>query len=418
MMWFYFVLLVTIHSTNGQKATQQTLDSLRGPIEALLNADSQNIAGFVRVAFHDSVGAGGLDGCIDYDDEDNRGIKAYTDLLNSLYETVKGTITRADLYAYASIIALERGAENDNVNNDEFDISRFQVGRVDCSEDGNENDVHEELPTANFGNLNDVVAYFRDMYDFDQRETIALMGAHTLGRARTENSGYEGPWINGNGPNILDNEYYRELVGPPWFHKSLPTPNRFQWQKNPTPATGNGPETRNDANQRNILLNCDSALAFDFNIDSNGDLITQCVMCGRRNAARGGGTCCARNAGYAISDSYARNNAAWLTDFTNVFYKMINTKATDLSDPTDEPPTEAQTTTTTTTQPPATTTQSPITEAPIRPPSGRGGGRARGRGRGRGRKRSHSNSLMRSINSVQHLLDEIKRSIKKRTIKN
>ena len=42
-------------------------------------------------------------------------------------------------------------------------------------------------------------------------QVTALMGAHSLGRARTENSGYNGAWTPGR-ENTFNNEFYQLLV--------------------------------------------------------------------------------------------------------------------------------------------------------------------------------------------------------------
>jgi L-ascorbate peroxidase len=41
-------------------------------------------------------------------------------------------------------------------------------------------------------------------------EIVALSGAHTLGKAWRENSGFEGPWTKN--PTVFDNSYFVELV--------------------------------------------------------------------------------------------------------------------------------------------------------------------------------------------------------------
>lgn len=42
-----------------------------------------------------------------------------------------------------------------------------------------------------------------------KRLTAAIMGAHTLGRARVENSGYQGTWSGQGSEGVFDNDYYR-----------------------------------------------------------------------------------------------------------------------------------------------------------------------------------------------------------------
>ena len=55
------------------------------------------------------------------------------------------------------------------------------------------------------------------------------MGAHALGGAKTENSGYKGEWTPpnqlGSNPNTFDTEYYTRLHIPTW---TFETQVRFQ----------------------------------------------------------------------------------------------------------------------------------------------------------------------------------------------
>ncbi|ROV96055.1 hypothetical protein VPNG_09176 [Cytospora leucostoma] len=54
---------------------------------------------------------------------------------------------------------------------------------------------------------------------FNDREIVALCGAHTLGRCHTANSGFEGKWVNN--PTRFSNQYFRLLVSEEWKEKKL-----------------------------------------------------------------------------------------------------------------------------------------------------------------------------------------------------
>ena len=56
------------------KASTETLQSLDAEIRQLLNRDRALIGGFVRLSFHDCVGKGRCDGCINHDEPDNAGM--------------------------------------------------------------------------------------------------------------------------------------------------------------------------------------------------------------------------------------------------------------------------------------------------------------------------------------------------------
>lgn len=59
--------------------------------------------------------------------------------------------------------------------------------------------------------------YVRNFYkrlDFNDREVVALLGAHALGKTHLKNSGFEGPWGAAN--NIFTNEFYLNLLNEDW----------------------------------------------------------------------------------------------------------------------------------------------------------------------------------------------------------
>ena len=43
--------------------------------------------------------------------------------------------------------------------------------------------------------------------------TTALSGAHTIGSAKPENSGYDGTWGDAKNQGIFNNDYYRNISG-------------------------------------------------------------------------------------------------------------------------------------------------------------------------------------------------------------
>ena len=83
----------------------------------------------------------------------------------------------------------------------------------------------------------------------DLKDILALMGAHTLGRAQLENSGYEGEWVPGLAE--FDNEYYRDLVEVPWQRQQAEVPGhglKHSWT---------------EPNSKTLMLNTDMCLAWD-----------------------------------------------------------------------------------------------------------------------------------------------------------
>ena len=53
-----------------------------------------------------------------------------------------------------------------------------------------------------------VLDFFSSEFDLTARQTTALMGAHSLGKAQTANSGFNGVWTAGEA-NFFNNRYYQ-----------------------------------------------------------------------------------------------------------------------------------------------------------------------------------------------------------------
>ena len=84
--------------------------------------------------------------------------------------------------------------------------------------------------------LEHVMDVFRDGMGMTERQVVALIGAHTMGRTSPENSGFQGPWAPPE--TTLDNGFYRFLVltGLGWHQSELNFPQappganpRYQW---------------------------------------------------------------------------------------------------------------------------------------------------------------------------------------------
>ena len=145
---FFALLLALLSVTHSLIPTEQQVLQAKVHLDSLIdnniinNNEKQMIAGFVRLAFHDCVGAGGCDGCIDHNNPSNGGLKFYTDKLNPVYDAnVQGTMSRADFYMLAGYVALQRASEG---LADQF-TAFPEFGRVDCSTSPEE-DVSATFP--------------------------------------------------------------------------------------------------------------------------------------------------------------------------------------------------------------------------------------------------------------------------------
>ncbi len=107
---------------------------------------------------------------------------------------------------------------------------KFRWGRRDCSTSP---DAEMELifpePSMTAKEMFDYYANGTGMgFNLNKRQVVALLGAHTLGRALKENSGYSGPWIGGE-QRVFDNNYYKVMVNTSliWTTRVRPEQRRY-----------------------------------------------------------------------------------------------------------------------------------------------------------------------------------------------
>ncbi|PKX96896.1 heme peroxidase [Aspergillus novofumigatus IBT 16806] len=121
-------------------------------------------------------------------------------------------ITYSDLWTLAGVTAVqELGGPT----------IPWRPGRQDadstaCPPDG-------RLPIASKGPTHLRAIFYR--MGFDDREIVALSGAHALGRAHTDRTGYEGPWDFS--PTVFTNEFFRLLVEEEWLKREWDGPLQY-----------------------------------------------------------------------------------------------------------------------------------------------------------------------------------------------
>jgi len=109
------------------------------------------------------------------------------------------------------------------------------------------------LPDADKGAMPKTTSHVRAVFNrmgFNDREMVALIGAHALGRCHTDASGYWGPWTNAE--TTMSNEYFRLLVEEEWTIKKMH--NGKKWT---------GPEQYEDKTGNLMMLPADIALIQD-----------------------------------------------------------------------------------------------------------------------------------------------------------
>jgi cytochrome c peroxidase len=81
--------------------------------------------------------------------------------------------------------------------------------------------TEDRLPRADSGSPREDVSHIKAVFGriggLTHKETVALIGAHAVGRCHTEASGYWGPWTNAE--TTFSNEYFRLLLEETWTLK-------------------------------------------------------------------------------------------------------------------------------------------------------------------------------------------------------
>lgn len=111
----------------------------------------------------------------------------------------------------------------------------WRQGRTDASEKSLAPLPDGRLPNANMGCVASTMSHVRDIFGrmgFNDREIVALSGAHALGRCHTEASGFWGPWTRAE--TTFSNEYFRLLLEETWTvkktHKGKPWTGPMQFE--------------------------------------------------------------------------------------------------------------------------------------------------------------------------------------------
>ena len=376
----------------------QVLETARDRIVSMIRQDRRLSPLFLRLGFRDCIG--GCDGCIDLQDVNNRGLARPVDELRPVVEefAIEG-VTRADIWALAATVGADMAQGREEV---EFEFATY--GRVTC-EDSNDtcrrqggeevpcDETHGPFRPSPSPDLttHGLLTFFDETFGFSMEETIAIMGAHTLGRLRRDNSGFDGTdgWVRRE--DILDNEYYEQLVGgesstdsistmmdgPDWYqiqvdNSDIPgIPHRHQWTKRSGRGLGSFRGRYNRRNRRlgrggggggggghhgggggrghhggggggrncdEVMMNADIGLVRD--MDGFMDPSTGEVSCDFKDndsndgGGMGGGTGIVCPVAHTLPQMavYRDDNLAWLTDFERALRKMLLTGFTVTED--------------------------------------------------------------------------------------
>ncbi len=135
-------------------------------------------------------------GCIDLTNPDNNGLANAIQVLGPIvkqYATDSTGVTRADIWALAAVTAVDVGNHVQVTTPVSFTMPWY--GRQDCEtanaicRGGSGQQVpctategpYRSMPSVNL-NTSGIFAFFANEFGFSQRETVAVMGGHNVGK--------------------------------------------------------------------------------------------------------------------------------------------------------------------------------------------------------------------------------------------
>lgn len=267
--------------TNAQlaaSAPQQVLwNAIRKDIEAIIEDEASSNPGkdgfpgnsggggdvgpmLVRLAWHcggsydKESGTGGTNGAtMRFSPEADHGGNAGLGHARALLEPIKAKygkfgVTYADIYVFAGCVAIEAMGGPSLP----FRAGRSDATKVASPEEDKRFSPDGRLPDAD-GRNTDPANHLRDIFyrmGFDDRQIVALSGAHCLGRCHTDRSGFWGPWTNA--PTTFSNQYFVMLEEQDWYVKR--THKGAEWT---------GPLQYEDTTGELMMLPTDLALIHD-----------------------------------------------------------------------------------------------------------------------------------------------------------
>eukprot|EP00879_Flechtneria_rotunda_P006070 GHRR01006383.1.p1 GENE.GHRR01006383.1~~GHRR01006383.1.p1 ORF type:complete len:326 (+),score=106.95 GHRR01006383.1:365-1342(+) len=211
-----------------QLESKRDYEAVRAAIESILDVEDYDDGSYgpvlVRLAWHASgtydkqTNTGGSNGAtMRFAPESEHGANAGLLVARNLLEPVKAKfpwISYADLWTLAGAVAIESmGGRH----------IPWRPGRAD------KDDATSCPPDGRLPDASKDAKHVRDIFGrmgFDDREMVALVGAHCLGRCHTERSGYKGPWTNA--PTTFSNLYFQELVNNKWRKKRWDGPLQYE----------------------------------------------------------------------------------------------------------------------------------------------------------------------------------------------
>jgi len=193
----------------------------------------------LRAAGHDFMdfniqnGQGGSDGCVDFEgDPDNAGLEPclfegeHKVSINTVYPENKHDVSLADFLVIAAEAVMV--AQRKTLPALVFSANDFEWGRRTARQCPT-GQYNRHLPNPANGCAANEETFVSNL-GLNWAETTALMGVHSLGRARAEHSGYSGWWSDPQSSRDFNNNYYHSLIQKGWKPDKRGN-GKFQWMR-------------------------------------------------------------------------------------------------------------------------------------------------------------------------------------------
>jgi len=183
---------------------------------------------FIRLAWHASGTyskvdkTGGSNGAtMRFAGEKDWGANAGLAVARDALEPIKKkhpAITYADLWTLAGATAVEHMGGP---------VVRWRPGRSDATAPTKVPDGR--LPNADMGESKKTISHIRDVFyrmGFNDREIVALIGAHAVGRMHKNASGFDGPWTRAE--TTFSNEFFKILINEKFAKRDWKGPLQYE----------------------------------------------------------------------------------------------------------------------------------------------------------------------------------------------
>jgi len=290
--------MTVVDYQNVAKAIETQMASLDDSCDIEVCPQAEYAGCVLRMAGHDFMdydpkqetsGDTGSNGCQDLAHPDNKGLEQcladpyFGASIKQAYQQFCESISLADFLVISAeaVMTVKRnqrvvGGRIRQVDGHKdaaelYFMNNFKFGRKTAKSCKGSGDLLPDAERKNCAQVNDT---FINAMGLSPRLSAALMGVHTLGRTRKNNSGYDGWWSTPKNQRLFNNDYYASLVTQSWMQefKVGGREDRTQWR-----VFAGAEENK----KHEMMLNSDMCLLYEeYTLETRGFPIPAVHCCG------------------------------------------------------------------------------------------------------------------------------------------